>query len=86
MQFTRTHLLSAGGVLFFAFFMGLSFYNNALFFDQILICTVILGLIFFIKGKNQSNESRSTSTAEMNQKVSLERTDHGLNSSRNSNL
>ena len=58
------HSLKSSVVLFIGltvllFFIGLSYFNNSIFLDKILVCAFILGLLFFTKTKEESGNKNS---------------------------
>lgn len=61
MEFSKSTLLPILGLLVFSFFIGLSYFNNHIFLDKILLCSVIVGMIFFAKmrGETANNDSDS---------------------------
>ncbi len=55
MKFTKSKILPVTGLIVLAFFMAMSYFNNHIFLDKIMICSFILGLVFFAKIKGESS-------------------------------
>ena len=49
MNLLKNSLLPVIGMLILICFIGLSYINNYIFFDKLLICSLVLGIIFFMK-------------------------------------
>lgn len=61
MQFSKSTLLPILGLLVFIFFIALSYFNNHIFLDKILLCSVIGGMIFFTKMRGERANSGTNS-------------------------
>lgn len=59
MHFSKSTLSTILAVIVLALFISMSYYNNHIFLDKIVLCSFILGLIFFIKVRGQSNSSNA---------------------------
>jgi hypothetical protein len=55
MQFSKSTLLSVMGLLVMLFFIAMSYYNNQMFLDKILVSSFILGMVFFFKILDERN-------------------------------
>lgn len=60
MKFTKSKILPVLGVLVLVFFMAMSYFNNHIFLDKIMICSFILGLVFFAKMRSESSKTESS--------------------------
>lgn len=56
MKFSKSKILPVIGLLVLAFFIAVSYFNNHIFLNEIMICSLILGMVFFIKMKGESNQ------------------------------
>lgn len=56
MKFTKTKILPIIGLLVLVFFMGMSYVNDYIFLDKIVICSFILGMVFLIKMRAESSK------------------------------
>lgn len=67
MKFSKSKILPFIGLLVTVFFITMSYFNNHIFLDKIILCSLILGMVFFVKMKgeivvNQSDANNSAST------------------------
>lgn len=49
MNHLKNSLLPVLGMLVLIFFIGLSYINNYIFFDKLLMCSIVLAIIFFMR-------------------------------------
>lgn len=63
MQFSKATLLPILGILVFIFFIALSYFNNLILLDKILVSTAIVGLVVLAKiiGEGSIRGSKSDS-------------------------
>lgn len=61
MKITKSKILPVTGLIVLAFFVGMSYFNNHIFLDKLVICSFILGMVFFAKMKGEGSiiESRT---------------------------
>lgn len=55
MKFSRSQVLPFLGSIVLTFFIAISYFNNQIFLDKILLCSVILGMIYFYKMRGESS-------------------------------
>ena len=55
MQFSKSTLLSFLGLLLMIFIIAMSYMNNKIFLDKILLSSFILGMVFFFKILDERN-------------------------------
>ncbi len=56
MKFTKSKILPVIGLLVLVFFMAMSYVNDSIFLDKIVICSFILGMVFFAKMRAESSK------------------------------
>ncbi|MFH6767101.1 hypothetical protein V8G56_00015 [Gaetbulibacter aquiaggeris] len=61
MQFSKSTFLPILGLVVLIFFVGMAYLNNHIFLDKLVLCSFILGLVFFTKMRGESNETKSNS-------------------------
>jgi hypothetical protein len=61
MQFSKSTILPILGLIILLFFIGMAYLNNPIFLDELLVCSFILGLVFFTKMRGDTNETSSNS-------------------------
>ncbi|HEY5688674.1 MAG TPA: hypothetical protein VIS27_10270 [Yeosuana sp.] len=61
MQFSKSTFLPILGLVILIFFVGMAYLNNHIFLDKLVLCSFILGLVFFTKMRGESNETKSNS-------------------------
>ena len=61
MQILKSTVLPIFGLVVLLVFIAMSYFNNHIFLDKIVICSLILGMVFFVKtrGTNESGSSNS---------------------------
>ena len=55
MKITKSKILPVTGLAVLAFFVGMSYFNNHIFLDKLVICSFILGMVFFAKMKGEAS-------------------------------
>ncbi len=55
MQFTKTTVSAILGLLVLLFFIAITYYTNPIFLDKIVLCSFILGMVFFVKLLGEGN-------------------------------
>ena len=55
MQFSNSQILPFIGISILLFFIALSYFNNHIFLDKIILCSLILGMVFFVKMRSDDN-------------------------------
>jgi uncharacterized membrane protein len=55
MQFSNSQILPFIGISILLFFIALSYFNNHIFLDKIVLCSLILGMVFFVKMRSDNN-------------------------------
>jgi hypothetical protein len=61
MEFSKSTFLPVLGLIVLLFFIGMAYLNNHIFLDKLVLCSFILGLVFFTKMRGESNGTRSNS-------------------------
>lgn len=61
MQFSKSTFLPILGLIVLIFFITMSYLNNHIFLDKIILCSSILGLVFFAKIRGESFKSSKNS-------------------------
>lgn len=61
MQFSKSTRLPLAGFVVFIFFITLSYFNNHMFLDKIILCGLIVGMIFFVKLRGETANSEANS-------------------------
>lgn len=59
MQFSKSTFLPIIGLMILILFIVMAYLNNHLFLDKLVLCSFILGLVFFAKIRGESNENQS---------------------------
>lgn len=59
MQFSKSTFLSVFGLVVLMFFIAMAYFTNHILLDKLMLCSVILGLVFFAKMRGESNTSGS---------------------------
>lgn len=60
MQQIKSTILTSLGIIALIFFMAMSYIHNALFLDRIIVCSIILGIVFFAKMRNENKGYSNT--------------------------
>lgn len=62
MKYNKSKVVSLIGLSILLFFIALSYFNDQLFFEKLIICSAILGIIFLVKiiGENSSTKVNKT--------------------------
>lgn len=53
MQVLKSTILPILGLVVLVLFIAMSYFNNNIFMDKIILCSAILGMIFFVKMKSE---------------------------------
>ena len=61
MRVQKTMILQIIGLLTLIFFNVLSYYNNQIFLDKLLTCSLILGMLLIFKMLNESRKTQPVS-------------------------
>lgn len=59
MKFSKSTVVLYLGFLALISFIAMSYLNNLLFFKEILICSAIFSMVFFVKMRGEATKSRS---------------------------
>jgi len=68
MEFSKSKILPVAGMIVLLIFIAMSYFNNHIFLDKIIICSLILGMIFFVKiiGEGNGNQPNANDTKYTN--------------------
>jgi len=59
MKFLKSTFLPFLGLTVLLFFIAMSYFHSSLFLDKLIVCSFILGMVFFAKIRSESNNSYS---------------------------
>jgi hypothetical protein len=59
MQFSKSTFLPMIGLIVLIFFIVIAYLNNHFLLDELMLCSFILGLVFFSKMKSESHSNQS---------------------------
>ena len=61
MPFSKTKILQVVGLVVLLIFIAISYFSNSFFLDKIILCSLIIGMVFFAKtlGESNGNEPKS---------------------------
>ena len=62
MQFSKSKVLPFLGLIVLAVFIAMSYFNNQIFLNEILVCSAIFGMVFFVKMRGEGTSSQSSSS------------------------
>lgn len=57
MKYSKSTFLRVLGVIVLGTFIFLSYVNNHIFLDKIILCSAILGMVLFAKTRGESNDA-----------------------------
>jgi hypothetical protein len=61
MSFSKSKILPIVGLGILLFFIGISYFNNHVFLDKLIICSLILSMFYFARTLGKSNENEPNS-------------------------
>lgn len=61
MRLSKSKILAIISGLILLFFITLAYFNNHIFLDKIVLCSVIIGMLFLIKTINTNNNREESS-------------------------
>ncbi len=61
MQFYKSKVLPFLGFIVLVFFIALSYFNDSIFLKEILVCSIIISMVLFVKMRGEVRSSRSAS-------------------------
>ncbi len=66
MSFSKSTLLSILGLVILISFIGMSYFNDGILLDKIIVCSVLLFMVFFAKMRSDSSNSNANKTNDSN--------------------
>ncbi|OBX27299.1 hypothetical protein LX77_02942 [Gelidibacter algens] len=61
MPFSKSKILPIIGLVTLLFFITISYFENHVFFDKLITCSLILGMVYFARTLGESNENEPSS-------------------------
>lgn len=62
MELSKSKVLPFLGLIVLAVFIAMSYFNNQIFLNEILVCSAIFGMVFFVKMRGEVTSSQSSSS------------------------